>query len=293
MTFGAQAMISLSKFIQPRNMLQRIIPSSGEALPVIGMGTWQTFDVNNTQHYPVLKDVLNEFHSAGGTLIDSSPMYGNAETVIGDLTSEMEVKDDFFYATKIWTTGLQEGIDQLNASFIKMKRTTMDLVQVHNLVDWKIHLPQLRRLKTEGKIRYTGITHYTDDSHDELEKIMIAQVPDFVQFNYSILNRHAEKRLLNIAADLGVATIINRPFGEGKLFAKVKEKPLPIWAAELGIDSWAAYFLKYIIANRFVNCVIPATGNPSHARDNLKADGGILPDAAMKKQMIDYLEKLQ
>jgi diketogulonate reductase-like aldo/keto reductase len=256
------------------------------------MGTWQTFDVNTDKNYPELKIVLNELHTAGGTLIDSSPMYGNAETVIGDLTSEMEMKDDFFYATKVWTTGLQEGIDQLNASFKKMKRTTMDLVQIHNLVDWKIHLPQLRRMKTEGRIRYTGITHYTDDSHDELEKIMIAQRPDFVQFNYSILNRNAEKRLLNIATDLGVATIINRPFGEGKLFAKVKEKPLPIWAAELGIESWAVYFLKYIIANRFVNCVIPATGNASHAMDNLKAAAGILPDAAMKKQMAEYLEKL-
>ncbi|CAN5179286.1 aldo/keto reductase [soil metagenome] len=273
-------------------MLQRIIPSSGEALPVIGLGTWQTFDVDNSQQYSALKSVLNELNAAGGSLIDSSPMYGNAEKVVGDLTSEMEVRDDFFYATKVWTTGLQAGIDQVNASFKRMRRTTMDLVQIHNLVDWKIHLPQLRRMKTEGKIRYTGITHYTDDSHDELEKIMIAQVPDFVQFNYSILNRNAEKRLLSIAAELGVATIINRPFGEGKLFANVIGKPLPPWAAEFEIDSWSAYFLKYIIAHRAVNCVIPATGNAAHATANLKAATGILPDASTRKKMVEYLEKL-
>ncbi|MGC4100844.1 aldo/keto reductase [Ferruginibacter sp.] len=272
-------------------MITRTIPSSGEPLPLIGIGTWQTFDTGSAA-YATLTAVLSTMRQAGATLIDSSPMYGRAEKVIGDITAAMPAQHEFFYATKVWTTGLKEGIAQMESSMQKMQRTTMDLVQVHNLLDLKTHLPQLRRWKETGKIRYTGITHYTDASHEELEKVLIKEKPDFVQFNYSITARNAEKRLLDAAAAAGVATIINRPFGEGKLFNAVKGKALPPWAAAAGIESWAAFFLKYIIAHPAVTCVIPATGNPVHVVDNLKAGEGSLPDMKMKKMMIDYIQSL-
>jgi diketogulonate reductase-like aldo/keto reductase len=272
-------------------MITRTIPSSGELLPVIGLGTWQTFDVSpNT--YPALREVLSEMHTTGAALIDSSPMYGRSEEVIGDITAAMATRNDFFYATKVWTTGLEEGIRQMKSSMQKMQRQTMDLMQIHNLTDWKTHLPQLRRWKEEGIIRYTGITHYTDASHEELEKILTTEKLDFVQFNYSIAARNAEKRLLDAAASAGVATLINRPFGEGKLFTYIKAKPLPPWSKEIGIDSWAAFFLKYIIAHPAVTCVIPATGNPAHAADNLKAGEKNLPDAKARQKMVDYLNEL-
>ena len=281
----------LSGYCNFISMIKRMIPSSGEELPVIGIGTWQSFDVTAEQ-YPVLKKVLSELYAGGGRLIDSSPMYRKSEQVIGDITSTIETADDFFYATKVWTAGLEEGIVQMNASMAKMKRKMMDLMQIHNLTDWKTHLPELRRWKDEGKIRYIGITHYTDYSHSELERIIKAEKPDFVQFNYSIESRNAERRLLDAAASLGVATIINRPFGEGKLFTKVKGKALPLWAHENDIDSWSTYFLKYIIAHAAVTCVIPATANPQHAHDNANAAKGKLPGPELKKKMVDYLHDL-
>jgi diketogulonate reductase-like aldo/keto reductase len=272
-------------------MITRIIPSSGELLPVIGLGTWQTFDVGS-EKYPALEKVLSTMHDAGASLIDSSPMYGKSEKVVGDITASMPIADDFFYATKVWTTGLQEGIRQMETSMRLMQRKKMDLIQIHNLTDWKTHLPQLRRMKEAGTIRYTGITHYTDDSHDALEKIILSEPIDFVQFNYSITARHAEKRLLDAAASKGVATLINRPLGVGELFNKVKGKSLPSWANEMDIDSWPVFFLKYIIAHPAVSAVIPATGNSVHAAENLKAGEGYLPDDATRKKMIAYLEAL-
>lgn len=270
-------------------MIERIIPSSGEAIPVIGLGTWQTFDVDDNSRYPALKEVLQHLHSAGGRVLDSSPMYGKAEEVIGDITYGMNEADSFFFATKVWTTGLQEGTRQMEASFRKLQRNRIDLMQIHNMVDWQTHLPQLRSMKEQGKIRYLGITHYTDDSHEALEKIMREEVLDFVQFNYAIDATHAEKRLLNAAADLGVATLINRPLGQGELFKKVYGKALPHWAGEIGIDNWASYFLKYILAHEAVTCVIPATRNPFHAKQFLSAGEGVLPDEALKEKMRKYL----
>ena len=273
-------------------MIQRIIPSSGKSLPVIGLGTWQTFDVVDEINYPALKNVLQKLNSAGGTMIDSSPMYGKAEEVVGNITSRMETADDFFYATKVWTTGQQEGISQIEGSFRKMQRKTIDLLQIHNITDWKTHLPYLRLLKEKGIIKYIGITHYTDASHVALEKIFIAEKLDFVQFNYSINARHAEIRLLDVAANHGVATLINRPFAEGSLFAKVNGKILPAWASQSGISSWTEYFLKYIISHPAVTCVIPATSNPSHADEINKAGTGNLPDEKMRKKMVDYFDIL-
>jgi diketogulonate reductase-like aldo/keto reductase len=264
-------------------MIRRTIPSTGEQLPVLGMGTWQTFDVPAGQA-DALKEVLLEMHTAGGRLIDSSPMYGRAEQVVGDLTSVLKEGPGFFYATKVWTTGKTAGISQMEVSMQKMKRDTMDLIQIHNLTDWKTHLPTLRDWKASGRIRYTGITHYTDSMHAELEKVVSAEKVDFVQFNYSIISRNAETRLLKAAADHGVATLINRPFGEGSLFRKVAGKPLPHWAVEMGMKSWAAFFLQYLVSHPAVTCIIPATGNPWHAAMNYSAGIGNLPDEAAREK---------
>jgi diketogulonate reductase-like aldo/keto reductase len=272
-------------------MIQRIIPSTGEQLPVIGLGTWNTFNVH-TNNYAPLQKVLDELFSSGGRLIDSSPMYGRAEQVIGELTGNTENQDAFFYATKVWTTGKQEGIKQMESSMYKMKIKRMDLMQVHNLTDWKTHLATLQGWKEEGRIRYIGITHYTDSMHNELEHIISTERIDFVQFNYSILSRNAEKRLLGAAENYGVATLINRPFGEGNLFSKVKGKPLPPWASELGVHHWGEFFLKYIIAHTAVTCVIPATGNPEHAAENFQCASGSLPDEETRRRMREYINSL-
>jgi diketogulonate reductase-like aldo/keto reductase len=272
-------------------MITRIIPSTGEAIPVIGLGTWQSFDVPKSD-YSKLHSVLTTMYESGGRLIDSSPMYGSSEQVIGDLTSNIKLPSPFFYATKVWTTGLREGIRQMESSMKKMKRDTMDLMQIHNLTDWKTHLPQLKRWKEEGKIRYIGITHYTDSSHAELERILKTEQLDFVQFNFSIFSRNAEASLLPAAAERGVATLINRPFGEGSAFKQIKGKSLPEWAKDFGANSWASFFLKYIISHPHVSCVIPATGDPKHALDNFSAGSGELPDADKRSKMVQYIKSL-
>ncbi|TCJ13586.1 aldo/keto reductase [Flaviaesturariibacter flavus] len=251
-------------------MRSRPIPSSGEPLPVIGLGTWQTFDTDSND--ASLTEVLHTFHAGGGRLIDSSPMYGRAESTIGRLTAAMPQRDDFFYATKVWTTGRAEGIAQMEQSFRRMGRPTIDLLQIHNLVDWKTHLSTLRKWKEEGRVHYIGITHYTDGQHAELERVLRQERFDFVQFNYSIADRHAEQRLLPTAADLGVATLINRPFGEGALLRRLAGTPLPGWAVARGIKSWAAYCVAFILAHPAVTCVIPATSKAEHMREILEGD---------------------
>jgi diketogulonate reductase-like aldo/keto reductase len=274
-------------------MLQRVIPSTNELLPVIGFGTWKVFDVSPQADHPTLRQVLTNIHDAGATLIDSSPMYGYAEEMVGNLTQATGIADQFFYATKVWTEGRQAGIDQMESSFRKMKRTVMDLMQIHNLVDWKIHIETLKAWKAEGRIRYIGITHYTDAMHGELEKIIRSVPVDFVQFNYSIIHRAAEKSLLQTAADHGVATLINRPFGEGHHFNMVTGKPLPEWVKEYGINTWSQFFLKFILSHPAVTCVIPATARPQHAIDNLQAGEGPLPDEAARQKMVAVIEKLK
>ena len=271
-------------------MQTRTIPSTGEALPVIGLGTWQTFDVAPPQYHP-LQEVLSLMHAAGGRLIDSSPMYGLAEEAVGNITAAMPQQKDFFYATKVWTRGADAGKTQVRNSYRLMKREVMDLVQIHNLLDWKTHLPHLRKLKEEGNLRYIGITHYQDSSHGDLAALIKNESFDFVQFNYSINARHAEKELLPLCIDKGVATLINRPFGEGALFRKVANKPLPPWAAEAGIASWGAYFLRFILAHPGVTCVIPATGNPAHAADNLESGEGATLDKEMLQRMVRFIEE--
>jgi diketogulonate reductase-like aldo/keto reductase len=275
----------------PAPMLQRNIPSSGEKLPVVGLGSWLQFDVGpEPLERQELTQVLKNMKQLGGRLIDSSPMYGKAEEVIGDLTSDAGIADDFFYATKVWTTGKQAGTTQMNDSLRKMRRKKMDLMQIHNLQDWQTHIKTLQDWKAEGKIRYMGITHYTASAHEALEKIVKTGVIDFVQFNYSINIRNAEKSLLKAAKDHGVAVIINEPFESGSLFKLVKGKELPGWAGEYDIKSWAQYFLKYILANPAVNCVIPGTSNTKHVIDNMGAGFGRLPDQAGLKKMLEYIQ---
>lgn len=272
-------------------MIQRIIPSSGEALPVIGLGTWQTFDTSNKDKQIQLTGVLNEMQNSGAKLIDSSPMYGKSEKVIGDLTPSIDNHNDFFYATKVWTTGLKSGMEQMEKSMRLMQRESIDLMQIHNLKDWETHIKTLREWKETGKIKYIGVTHYKDSMHEDLEKIIKSEKLDFVQFNYSIENRNAEKSLFATAADHGVATIINLPFGEGRLFKKVRGKALPEWAIENGIDNWSHFFLQYIISNPAVTCVIPATSNPLHAADNFNAANTIIDDH-LRTKMLQYLTHL-
>ena len=280
-------------FAQRQTIRKRQIPSSGELLPIVGVGTWLQFDVgqSDAEREPI-RQVLKSMVKMGGEVIDSSPMYGNAERVIGELTTELGLADHFFYATKVWTSGHQAGIDQMNASMRKMERQTMDLMQVHNLLDWQTHLKTLKKWKEQGKIRYIGITHYTVSSHDRLEEIVQTEDIDFVQVNYSIQTRHAEKSLLKAAQDNGVAVIINQPYEGGSLFNKVKNKQLPDWAAYYDINNWAQFFLKYILSHPAVTCVIPGTSNPEHLEENVGAAYGRLPDEDARQKMADYFDQL-
>lgn len=274
-------------------MLERNIPVSNKKLPVVGLGSWIQFDVGKSgEERKGLTDVLTEMNKLGGRVIDSSPMYGRAEEVIGELMNDVPFRDDFFYATKVWTTGKQAGIDQMNDSFRKMKRARMDLMQIHNLQDWRTHIKTLDAWKQEGKIKYTGITHYSVSAHAQLEQIVKSKAVDFVQFNYSIKVRNAENSLLKAAQDNGVAVIINEPFDSGSLFKLVKGKALPEWAADYEIKSWAQFFLKYILANPAVTCVIPGTSDVKHLVDNMGAGYGKFPDQAGISKMIKYLESI-
>jgi diketogulonate reductase-like aldo/keto reductase len=271
------------------DMLKRKIPSTSEELPCIGMGTWQTFDVgiSSTELSP-LKDVLKKFADLQGSVVDSSPMYGNAERVTGDLAAELDLKANLFMATKVWTSGETEGKKQMNTSFRLLKRDVIDLMQIHNLVDWQTHLKTLRKWKEEGKVRYVGLTHYTDSAHDTLCSIIKNTPIDFIQINYNLLDRKAEEKLLPLAQEKGIAILINRPFEEGALFDRVKGKSLPEWVADFDCASWGQFFLKFILSNDAVTCVIPATSNIKHLVDNMQAGLGRLPDSNHKKKMIEF-----
>lgn len=274
-------------------MLERAIPSTGENLPVIGLGTWQQFDVDSASAARgPLPDVLKRMQQKGGKLIDSSPMYGKSEERVGDLTAASGNANTYFYATKVWITGETNGIRQMETSMKKMRRATLDLMQVHNLQDWQTHLKTINEWKAQGRIRYTGITHYTISAHEELERIVRSKVVDFVQFNYSIGVRNAEKNLLNACADSGVAVIINEPFEKGDLFRMVRGKTVPLWAADYGIYSWTQFFLKYIVAHPAVTCVIPGTSDPKHMEDNLQAGEGELPDENGRRKMVAFIDSL-
>lgn len=268
------------------NMIQRSIPRSGESLPVIGLGTWQTFDVGPTDaERGPLRHVLGDFSKLGGSVIDSSPMYGWSEAVVGDLAGDLNAHKKLFLATKVWTSGREEGIRQMEESLEKLRASRIDLMQVHNLVDYRTHLSTLRRWKEQGRVRYIGVTHYTESAYDDLAKVIQSEELDFVQLNYSVAERAAERRLLPLAAERGLAVLVNRPFAAGGLFRKVSSHPLPAWAAEIDCTSWAQLFLKFVISHPAVTCAIPATSKVEHLRDNMRAGFGRLPDAKMREHI--------
>lgn len=274
-------------------MLRRPIPKSGETLPVIGLGTYQTFDVGaaESERAP-LRDVLREFVQRGGSVVDSSPMYGRAESVAGDVAQAIGVQKRLFLATKVWTSGREAGIRQMEQSFRRMRTDRMDLMQVHNLLDWRTHLATLRTWKEQGKVRYIGVTHYTESAYDDLARVLETEDLDFVQLNYSIVEREAEQRMLPLAQVRRVAVIVNRPFAQSGLFSRARGKSLPAWAAEIDCASWAQFFLKFIVSHPAVTCAIPATSQLRHLVDNMQAGVGRLPDAPTRERMARYVAEL-
>src|SRR3954469_17490049 len=265
------ALLARPAFAQtgPR-MHTRKIPATGELLPVVGCGTWQTFDVGPSPAERAPRaEVLKVLFEAGGSAIDSSPMYGKAEGVVGDLLADVGTRDKAFLATKVWTQGRDAGIAQMTESLRLLRTDRIDLMQIHNLVDWRTHLPTLRTWEKEGRIRLIGITHYTASAHGELEAAMKAERWDAVQLNYALDDRAVEQRLLPLAQERGIAVLVNQPFGGGGLLRKMQPRKLPDWAGEIGCTSWAQILLKFVLANPAVTCAIPGTGKPEHMADNV------------------------
>jgi diketogulonate reductase-like aldo/keto reductase len=273
--------------------IRRTIPRTGEALPVIGLGTWQTFDVGaSAAARAPLREVLAEFIKLGGKLVDSSPMYGESEQVVGDLAADLGAHAKLFLATKVWTRGGNAGMRQMEQSLRMLRTSRIDLLQVHNLVDWRTHLATLRQWKEQGRVRYIGVTHYTESAYDELERVMKSEPLDFVQLNYSLGERHAEQRLLPLAQERQFAVIANRPFVEGALFRKVRGRELPPWAREFDCNSWAQFFLKFIVSHPAITATVPATGKLAHLVDNMDAGTGAPPDAKTRERMAQYFAEL-
>ncbi|NBC23315.1 MAG: aldo/keto reductase [Gammaproteobacteria bacterium] len=274
-------------------VLRRAIPSSGEPLPVVGLGTSGVFDVEATpENLAARREIVTAMVEHGASVIDTSPMYGRAEAVVGRVVEDLGVREQIFYATKVWTRGRDQGLAQMEESFRLLRTDTIDLMQVHNLVDTQTQLASIRELQDAGRVRYSGITHYRVSEHDDLADVIEAERPDFVQVNYSITTRAAEDRLLPLAADRGVAVIVNRAFEDGSLFRAVRGREVPKWAVEAGMESWGQFFLKYVLAHPAVTCVIPGTSKPRHMRDNLGAGTGPMPDAALRRRMVAYVESL-
>ncbi len=281
--FGTLGIYAADKSSQ---MLLRSIPKTGEKLPVIGIGSATTFNIRpGSPELKPLGEVLSLFVKQGGKVIDSSPMYGNAESVIGDLAGKSHLRNSLFIATKVWTADKQAGIAQMQRSLERFQTRKIDLMQVHNLVGVETQMGSLREWKAKGRIRYTGITHSERKGHGEVERIMRVQKPDFVQIDYSLMDRAAAQRILPLAQDLGIAVLINRPFGGGGIFQVISAKPLPAWTAEFDCHSWAQFLLKWIVSHPAVTCVIPATNNPQHLVDNMQAGFGRMPDAKMRERM--------
>ncbi|ALL66402.1 putative oxidoreductase [Paraburkholderia caribensis MBA4] len=272
----------------PPRMERRAIPSTGEPLPVVGCGTWRTFDVGDDPNGQArLADVLKVLFSAGGSAIDSSPMYGSSEAVAGTLLTRLDAHNKAFVATKVWTQGKAAGIAQMEESMRRLQQSTIDLMQVHNLVDWRTQLATLRDWKARGRVRYIGITHYTSGAFDDVASVMRSEKPDFVQINYAADDRDAEQRILPLARDLGIGVVINQPFGGGGLLSRVSKTPLPAWANDIGCTSWAQLLLKFVLAQPAVTVVIPGTGRPEYMADNVHAGVGPYPDKAMCKQIVE------
>ena len=286
----AAAAVVPSRAVSAEPLRARPIPSSGEMLPVVGLGTWRTFDVGaGAAERAPLKEVIGAFVALGGRVVDSSPMYGAAEAVVGDLAGELGVADKLFLATKVWASGREAGLAQMEQSFRPQRARRLHLKQIHKLLDWRAQHRTLRDRKAAGRHRDKGLTHYTAGAHDELERVLRAEPLDFVQVNYSAGEREAEQRILPLARDRGIAVLVNRPFTEGALFQRVRGQSLPAWAADFGAESWAQLFLKWILAHPAVTCAIPATSRREHLQDNMKAGIGALPDAAARERLLALL----
>jgi diketogulonate reductase-like aldo/keto reductase len=283
--------LKFGSVLAQNQMLRRTIPSSGESLPIIGLGTSRVFDVDpeNRQQLKIRKEIIEVLLNNGGSLVDTSPMYGQSEDLIGAILNDYPRRNELFLATKVWTKGKTEGKQQISESFKKMNTTKMELIQIHNLVDWKTQIKTLRQMKESGEISYIGITHYKSSAFKEMEDIIKKEPIDFAQFNYSIGERDAEERLLPICQEYGVATIINRPFMRGKLFRSFKNQTLPNWCKDYDINSWGQFFLKYIIANPAVTNIIPATSKSKNMLDNSFAGMGRVADLTIQKRMLEML----
>ena len=292
LTAAALATIPVRGLTENPQMLSRKIPASGEAMPVIGLGTYSVFDVASTpDNIATRKSIVDMLVDSGGRLVDTSPMYNRSEKIIGDIIAAGTDRDSLFLATKVWTDGRDAGLAQMRRSFELMNTEVIDLMQVHNLRDTATHLASIRDLQEQKRIRYNGVTHYTASALDALEAVMLEYRPQFIQINYSLAEREAERRVLPLAQDLEMAVLINRPFQAGRLFRAVAGRELPDWAQEFAA-SWGQFFLKFIVSHPAVSCVIPATSKPGHMTDNLAAGFGALPDAATRKHMVAFIEAL-
>jgi diketogulonate reductase-like aldo/keto reductase len=270
-------------------MNTRLMPRTKEAIPTVGLGTWQAFDVAPSGRAPLV-EVMKQFLAAGGRVIDSSPMYGKSEAVVGDVLAELGAIGTPFLATKVWTRGKREGAAEMERSRKRMRAERIDLMQIHNLLDWQTHLPVLREMKQAGTIRYLGVTHYAHGELPQIERMLRREALDFIQVPYNVSDRAVEARILPAAAETGTAVLVMRPFDEGGLFRRVRGKALPGWAADLDCTSWAQIFLKFIIGHPAITCPIPATANPKHLADNIQAGFGRLPDAAQRRAIIAALD---
>ena len=274
-------------------LITRPIPSSGERLPAVGLGSWITFNVGDD---PELRaectEVMRTFFASGGRLIDSSPMYGSSQEVIGYGLARLNKPSTLFSADKVWISSGSRGPGQIEESRTRWGVRRFDLLQVHNLLNWEEHLPTLLAMKQDGKLRYVGITTSEGRRHDEVEKIMASQSLDFVQVTYNILDREVEQRILPLARERKIAVIINRPFRQGDLIREVQRHPLPRWATEFAAANWAQFLLKFIVSHPEVTCVIPATSQVAHVKENMGAAIGVLPEAALRQRMVSYVESL-
>jgi diketogulonate reductase-like aldo/keto reductase len=272
-------------------LLTRPIPSSGEQIPVVGLGTWITFNVGkDTAARAQSAEVMRHFFAAGGKLIDSSPMYGSSQGVIGEGLQKLRAQSSVFSAEKVWTSS--DGAAQIEASRKFWQVPRFDLLQVHNLLAWEKQLPLLQAMKAAGQLRYVGITTSEGRRHSEFEAVMRSQRIDFVQLSYNLLDREAEQRLLPLARERGIAVLVNRPFREGALLRQLQRHPLPGWAAEIDCTNWAQVALKFIVSHPAVTCAIPATSNPAHLRENMGAARGRLPDAALRQRLAEHVARL-
>ena len=288
---GLTPSVALQSVDIKNNMARRIIPSTGELLPVIGLGTSRVFDTNlNERSLNPRKEIVKALLDHGGSLIDTSPMYGKAEEVTGKIAQDLKVNDRLFLATKVWIEGKEAGEIQMKESSKKLNKAVIDLMQIHNLLDWKTHIKTLYEWKEQGKINYIGISHFRSNAFSQIEKIITKERIDFAQFNYSLQEREAEKRLLPLCKEKGVATMINRPFMRGKLFKAVAKKKLPSWAYEYNMNTWSQFFLKFILAHPAVTSIIPATSNPAHMVDNLFGGIGPIPEVDLQKKMEEVVQ---